>query len=437
MATKTSIKGKNRTSRKKAQNGSVTVRKDGRIMARYTFKGRRYTFYGEPGESKSDVQLKLDQILLEIRMNRYTAPQSLTVETYFTDWLTTFIYPTVRKSTYASYEDYLYNHIIPALGKKRMVDLNKRILQEFFNEKAESGRLDGKGGLSAKSLSNLYNLMHYAFESAIQEDPPILMRNPLAGVRLAKGMAREMRVLSLQEQRSLEEVVFTSAEPNAFGILFTLYTGLRIGEVLGLMWRDLDTVKHTVTIHRTVQRVRVSKKKSSSEAKTEIVLEEPKTKTSKRIIPIFDELWEMLLAFKSQQKLRKLLAGSAYQEHDLIFCNPLGQVIEPRTFEDVFKRLTARAKIEDATFHSLRHTFATRALENGMDIHALSTLLGHAQPSTTLNLYCHCLPDHKRESMNKMQTLFSKAAKPTGEVIVMPDLRVSREEELVSNLVSG
>lgn len=421
---------------KKPSNGSVTTRKDGRIMARYTFKGRRYTFYGEPGETEADVQLKLDKILLEIRMSSYTAPQSITVEKYFTDWLATYIYPTVRKSTFASYEDYIQNHIIPVLGKKRMVDLNKRILQEFFNEKAKNGRLNGCGGLSPKSLSNLYNLMHYALEAAIQEDPPILMRNPLAGVRLSKGVEKEMRVLTLQEQRRLEEAVLTSAEPNAFGVLFALYTGLRIGEVLGLMWKDLDAEKHTVIVRRTVQRVRV-RKKSSSAPKTEIVLEEPKTKSSKRVLPIFDELWDMLMEFKSKQKIRKLLAGSAYEERDLIFCNPLGQVIEPRTFEDVFKRLATRAKIDSATFHTLRHTFATRALESGMDIHALSTLLGHAQPSTTLNLYCHSLPDHKAESMNKMQPLFSKQARPAGEAIVMPNLRAQEKEELVSKLVSG
>lgn len=430
MATSKSIKPT------KPSSGSVTVRNDGRIMARYTFRGHRYTFYGEPGETEADVQLRLDKILLEIRMNSYIAPQFVTVEKYMADWLTTFIYPTVRKSTYASYEDYIYNHILPVLGKKKMVDLNKRNLQEFFNEKAENGRLDGCGGLSAKSLSNLYNLMHYAFESAIQENPPIFARNPLAGVRLSKGVAREMRVLTVQEQRRLETAALNSSEPNAFGVLFTLYTGLRIGEMLGLMWKDLNVEKHTIRVQRTVQRVRV-KKRNPTSPKTKVVLEEPKTEASKRTIPIFDELWDMLMEFQSKQKLCKLVVGSAYEDKGLIFCNPVGGVIEPRTFEDVYKRLTERAKIEDATFHTLRHTFATRSLENGMDIRTLSASLGHSQPSTTLNLYCHSLPDHKVESMDKLQPLFSKKGHSSGNIVKMPDLRASKSETVVSKLVSS
>lgn len=195
-----------------------------------------------------------------------------------------------------------------------------------------------------------------------QETPPVFARNPLTGVRLAKGVARERRVLTVQEQRRLETAVLNSSEPNAFGVLLTLYTGLRIGEVLGLMWTDLIAEKHVISVQRTVQRVRV-KKRNPSSPKTKVVLEEPKTEASKRIIPIFDELWDMLMEFQSNQKLRKLLVGSAYEDRGLIFCNPVGGVMEPRTFEDLFNRLTKRAKIEDATFHTLRHTFATRSLE--------------------------------------------------------------------------
>lgn len=125
-----------------------------------------------------------------------------------------------------------------------------------------------------------------------------------------------------------------------------------------------------------------------------------------RILPwaeLFDELWNDLMAYKEKQNALKDALGSEYQDQGYIFATPLGHHNDPKVYQTLFKRIVADAGIESANFHALRHTFATRALESGMDIKVLSALLGHAQASTTLNLYGHVLPDHKKISMEKMR----------------------------------
>ena len=122
-----------------------------------------------------------------------------------------------------------------------------------------------------------------------------------------------------------------------------------------------------------------------------------------RKIPLFDELWDDLMAYKEKQNALKDALGSEYQDQGYIFATPLGHHNDPKVYQTLFKRIVADAGIESANFHALRHTFATRALESGMDIKVLSALLGHAQASTTLNLYGHVLPDHKKISMEKMR----------------------------------
>ena len=198
----------------------------------------------------------------------------------------------------------------------------------------------------------------------------------------------------------------------AFGIIFTLSAGIRMGEMLGLQWCDVDYRNHTIRIRRTVgrlQKVDESGKlipKTAGVPTTEIVARSPKSATAQRTIPLFSQVWNDLMTYRDKQR-------DMLQAQDItpalttpLFSTPLGLVYEPRTYEDLFKRTLSEAGVPDINFHALRHTFATRALEAGMDIKVLSSILGHAQASTTLNLYAHALPDHKKQSMEKMSSFY-------------------------------
>lgn len=393
--------------KKKANGeGSITRRNDGRYMARYTVNGKRHCIYGE---THNEVREKLNQKLAEIARGEYIEPTKETVGAWMKEWLTTYALPSVKQSTYISYESYIRLHINPELGDIKLTALTLEQVQRFFNKKASGGK--GKKGLAPKSLKNIYNMFHEAIDQAIINQK--MIRNPLLGVKLPKLQQAERRVLSAHEQESLQAVTRTAEELPAYGIIFALSTGVRLGELVALQWKDVNFSTHSIRVRRTAGRLKKIDEngelieRSEGTTATEIVIRTPKSATSARIIPIFPELWADLMEYREKQLAIKDAMGSDYYDGDYIFSTVDGRLYDPRTFEDLFKRKVEQAGIGDTNFHALRHTFATRALEAGMDIKVLSSILGHAQASTTLNLYGHALPDHKKVSMEKMSEFYT------------------------------
>ena len=262
-------------------------------------------------------------------------------------------------------------------------------------------------------------MLHNCLDQAITNG--YLVRNPLLGVKLPQVTKKEILILTQEEQNALHMAAQESHTIATFGIIFTLSTGIRMGEMLGLQWGDVDYRNHTIRIRRTVgrlQKVDESGKlisKTAGVPTTEIVARSPKSATAQRTIPLFSQVWiDLMTYYKKQQELLQS-QGISFTPTTPIFSTPLGIVYEPRTYEDLFKRTLNEAGVPDINFHALRHTFATRALEAGMDIKVLSSILGHAQASTTLNLYAHALPDHKRQSMEKMSSFYGGALDNTGQ----------------------
>lgn len=151
-------------------------------------------------------------------------------------------------------------------------------------------------------------------------------------------------------------------------------------------------------------------KKADGVNTTEIVVRTPKSISSRREIPLFDELWNGLMEYRQKVMEMTDALGREFDENEYIFSNAFGRPYDPRVYEDLFKKTLKAAGLKEINFHALRHTFATRALEAGMDVKVLSSILGHAQASTTLNLYAHALPDHKRISMAKMSDYYNASS---------------------------
>lgn len=393
-------------SKKKANGeGSISKRSDGRYMARYTVNGKRRAIYGATHE---EVRTKLNEVLNDIAKGTYIAPQKDTVGMWLKEWLVTYALPTVKQSTYISYEGYVRIHLEPELGSVKLTALTTEQIQRFFNKKYRG--YQDKKGLSAKTLKNMYNMFNATLEQAVINNR--LIRNPLRGVKLPSVTKKEIDVLSAKEQALLQKAASSSAELPAFGVIFTLSTGVRLGELIGFQWGDINIKKHSIRVRRTVGRLQKVNEdgnlvaKESGKATTEIVIRSPKSITSQREIPLFDELWDGLMAYRSRQSEMFDAFGIDFNSSTHIFCMPTGKVYDPRTYEDLFKRTLKAADLPGINFHALRHTFATRALEAGMDVKVLSSILGHAQASTTLNLYAHALPDHKRDSMEKMRSFY-------------------------------
>ena len=387
-------------SKKKANGeGSIVKRTDGRYMARYTLDGKRCAIYGATFE---EVRVQLTEMLANIERGVHIAPSNYTLAQWLRDWLITYALPTIKQSTYISYESYVRLHLEPELGTTKLTTLTIEQLQRFFNQKKQS--------LSPKSLRNIYNMLHNCLDQAVTNG--YLVRNPLQGVKLPQVTKKEILILTQEEQNTLHMAAQESHTIAAFGIIFTLSTGIRMGEMLGLQWGDVDYRNHTIRIRRTVgrlQKVDESGKlipKTAGVPTTEIVARSPKSVTAQRTIPLFSQVWTDLMTYYKKQQALLQAQGIAVTLTTPIFSTPLGLVYEPRTYEDLFKRTLKEAGVSDINFHALRHTFATRALEAGMDIKVLSSILGHAQASTTLNLYAHALPDHKRQSMEKMSSFY-------------------------------
>lgn len=393
--------------KKKANGeGSITKRSDGRYMGRYTVNGKRKSVYGA---THKEVRKKLNEVLNDISQGCYVEPSKETFGCWLQEWLITYALPTVKQSTYVSYEGYIRIHLIPELGDIRLTALNREQIQRFFNKKS-AGSQDKKG-LSPKSLKNIYNMLNSTLEQAVTNEK--LIRNPLRGIKLPKIEKREIRILETDEQIKLQTAARNSPEPQAFGIIFTLSTGVRLGELLGLKRSDLNYQRHSVIVRRTVGRLqRIDEngsliKRGAGIKTTEIVVRSPKSANSQREIPLFDELWNELLSYCEKMKAMMDDFGIPYNQDSYVFCNYSGNPYDPRVYEDLFKRTLKAANLERINFHALRHTFATRALEAGMDIKVLSSILGHAQASTTLNLYAHALADHRKLSMDKMSEYYS------------------------------
>jgi len=390
---------------KRGQNeGSIRQRKDGTFEARYTIgkntqgKQIQKSIYGK---TKAEVREQLNTILHELSTGQYVEPVKITFGEWLDTWFSEYISNSIKLSTKVSYDLYITKHIKPVIGHVQLKDLRADTFQKFYNEKLLSGRLDGKGGLNPKTIKNMHNMIHAALEQALKNN--MIARNISESVVLPKAIKQEMRVLSPKEQQKLLDI----ARENRLGmaIVLDLATGLRLGELLALQWKDIDMKTGILTVRRSINRLKSFENNDGN--KTSIVISDPKTKSSKRQIPLQNIILAELRIYKAKQTKEKKAALNKYQSNDYIFASLFGEPIEPRTFQDVFYGITEKAGIENANFHCLRHTFATRALEAGIPAKTVSEILGHANISTTLDLYSHVSLDLKKESMEKLSELFT------------------------------
>ena len=394
MSTKTKTKA---TKKKVRANGEGTIRqrKDGIWEGLYTHNGKRKSVYGK---TRDIVVAKLNKVLHDIRAGSYIENHSLTFGQWLDKWLKTYAKPNVRASTYASYETYIRGHVKPALGKIKLQNLSTDHLQEFLNEKQEDGsRLDGgKGGLSSKTILNLHRMIHLALKQACRIG--LIKNNVADDVIKPKQIRREIDAFTVDEQ---ERIVNACLKHRlGVGIILALYTGVRLGELLGLLWSDIDLDREIITIRQNLGRVPTP---DDPNQKTKIIVGPPKTAKSQREIPIpiQDFLIPLMVKLRKTQCEERLLYGADYLNEGYVICNERGKHIEPRTYTDFFKKVLKEAGVPKTNFHVTRHTMATRALELGNDVKVVADILGHADASTTLNKYAHALPDHKRKSMDK------------------------------------
>ena len=382
--------------------GSIRLRKDGRYEVRISggidFKTGQQTRISRYAETEEEALQILHKLSLAMADKNRTQNYDVTLADWLDYWMDLYMKHTLKQSTRVGYETYARKHFKPALGQIRLVDITPQLLQQFYNYKIEAE------GLSAKTIANLNLYLHKALEQACKEG--ILEINPASALNLPRTHRKEIMILNRDEQAALVR----ASRQHRYGVFIrlVLVTGLRLGELLGLQWEDIDFRRNMLYVRRTLNRLHnPNLPENYNGNKTEIVLQEPKSENAVRSIPLLPGAVQDLLQWKNVQFADKQAAGAAYVDSGMIVTNPLGGYIEPRTFSDYYRQIQKIAGLRHITFHALRHTFASRAMEQGMDNKTLSVLLGHYSVSFTLDTYAHVLDDHKWEGMNLMQELYT------------------------------
>ena len=291
----------------------------------------------------------------------------------------------LKGSTKNKYENLINMHILPKLGHLKLSEITTTLLNGFLKDKLEYGRLNEIGGLSPSYVRSISHIITSALQYAVTEELCEPLKTKICKPSIIKG---ELPILSMDNQKSLEAYTRANLKPTNIGIMISLYTGLRIGEVCALSWNDIDFDLKTIFVRHTVARVKSNNKKT----KTELILDEPKTISSKRIIPIPEPLFSLILEYKKISTSLYVVSNTA-------------SFVSPRTYESRFCKVLKSCNIKKINYHGLRHTFATRCIEAGVDIKSLSEILGHSNVSTTLNTYVHSSLEMKKKQLEKLTTL--------------------------------
>ena len=298
-------------------------------------------------------------------------------------WLDNYIKPSSKMQTAKSYERIIHKQISVALGEKELADLTTMDIQLFVTDLLNNGNTRTHSGLAANSVNGIISVIQSSLKMAV-----ILgyaSKNVSAGIKHPKIKSKEITCFTISEQKKIEEAALSAKKDKYRGIILCLYTGLRIGELLALTWNDIDFDKNILSVTKTCH-------DGNENGKHSRIIDTPKTENSRRQIPLSKTLVKMLKEMKKKSKCEFVIADGE-------------KPVFIRSYQRMFELLLKKLKLSHKGFHSLRHTFATRALECGMDVKSLSEILGHKNAMITLNRYAHSLWEHKAEMMNKLSKM--------------------------------
>ena len=289
----------------------------------------------------------------------------------------------LRPQTYDKYSWMIEKHLAETMGGCKIAKIEIYYLNNFLEEKIKNGRLDRQGGLSASYVKTLIFIMRSAIDFAVAYGYCQPLRGEICELPRKKA---DYPVFSREEQMQLENHMQSDMDGTKLGVLICLHTGLRIGEICGLKWSDIDFRQRTLSVSRTIYRIS-NQDRLAGEPKTKLVEGEPKTLSSYRVIPIPSYLYILMLKYRQISSSEWIVSDNAFG------------FIDPRTYQYRFQRYLKDCAISKRNFHALRHTFATRCIEVGVDIKSLSEMLGHASVNITLNTYVHSSLEQKRSQI--------------------------------------
>ena len=336
-------------------------------------------------DKKKFAQEWLNEAINEMNKGTYLEPSEKTVSEWGGEWLREYKKRTCKPSTYRTFYEVYTRHIVPGLGEIKIKDLKRDAIQRFINTLHDSG-------LSSSYLGQIHGVIYGFLQQAV--DNELIKENVAKRVKLPKIEKKEVKVLSLEEQ--LRFVEAAKARPTGRIFIFALYTGMRIGEIIALTWDDVDFHEGTVRVNKTEYEYY-----DYNRAEYVRSVGTTKTKAGNRTIPLLPKITEMLADMKAEYE-------SSPHTDNLIFGRGKdGKYICRGSITNRLSHIMNKAGLQGLTPHCLRHTFATRGLENGIELRVMQELLGHSSIKMTADLYTHVLPDKKRESIMRLADIIN------------------------------
>ena len=365
--------------------GSIRKRKDGRWEGRYTAghdpETGKAIYKNVLGKTQAEVREKLRQAITDAEKLDFSKTGQYTVGQWMDIWFENYAKVKTRPSSHQTYRGYIEHHIKPHIGDIPLNKLTTLDLQMLYKELLDDGRVVRKEsrkqprGLSPKTVRNINQIISSAMDQAIAQK--LILTNPTNGCALPRVEHQEMKTLSADQ---LSAFLREAKESGVYEMYyFELATGLRRGELLGLKWEDVDWHRRTIRVCRQVARIN-----------GEIVEAPLKTKNAYRTISLGDGAMAVL---ETQEKK---------SDDEYIFPSPNGGPISPDSVQNMLNRVLKRAGLPKIRVHDLRHTFATLALQNGVDIKTVSGMLGHYSAGFTLDTYTHVTTPAQIEAANTM-----------------------------------
>ena len=380
---------------KKRANGEGNIRKrsDGRWEGRYTAgyhpeTGKRI-IKNVLGKTQAECKAKLKKAIEESQSLDVGRADEYTVAAWLRTWFELYAKPHIRPSTTNYYHRNIEQHIIPAIGDIPLNKLTTRDLQKLYNDLQSNGRLrkvqkKEKPGLSNSTVRGIHMMLHNALDRAVKEK--LILSNPTENCIIPKIEKQEMKILHPDH---ISAYLNAAERRNALPMFYLeLVTGLRKGEITALLWSDLDTLNKTISVS----------KQYVKNPNGELTLSRPKTETSVRKISIPQDAIDLLIAEHSK-----------HPENPYMFPSPAtGEMYYPDSVVNLHKKILKDAGLPHIRFHDLRHTFATLALQNGVDVKTVSSMLGHYDAGFTLRTYTHATRQKQDEAAQTMGSFMAQ-----------------------------
>ncbi|CAM4096921.1 tyrosine-type recombinase/integrase [Mesobacillus thioparans] len=354
-----------------------------------TKEGRRMQGFKGGFKTKKEAREFLNKVLSELNEGKYVEPSQIPFSEYIIEWFNGSYKNSVEDTTAETRWYTVKNHLIPYFNNTSINSITTKMLDDFYNDKLDED-------LQPKTIREFHNLLRRAFTQAVKWG--YLKQNPALDATPPKIKRKEVNPWTEEQTNRFLDVVKEVEEEMIYETF--IFTGIRRGEMLALKWSDIDFEKAKIRISHSLART----------VKKGIFLKDVKTKSSRRQISISSYLVEKLLLYKEKQEKHKEMLGAAYNDLDMVFCAYDGNFKDSRNLLREFHRYIKKSGVPKITLHDLRHLHATLLLIYGENPKIVAERLGHADVTTTLDIYSHVNPDLQQQAADRFERGFFKQA---------------------------